>query len=127
MARTRTRVLTKNVRILQVRTAQELSKRGAESIQARARRFAPKDTGALAESIIVIPVSIGVQTRYKVVVMAKHGRYQEFGTGPIHAKPGGVLRFRAGGQVVFARSTRGVPAVHFMRRAAESATLADFA
>jgi hypothetical protein len=53
--------------------------------------------------------------------------YQEWGTGPIRARRGGVLAWRGrGGGMVFARSTSGVPAVHYMARAARAVTLADF-
>lgn len=111
---------------VQADTADQVAGKAAQHIQSRARRFAPKDTGALAASIFVVKVSGGVKTTYKVGTDLHYARYQEKGTGPIFAKPGGVLRFKAGGKIIFAKSTRGVPATHFMRRAAIGVQVADF-
>lgn len=111
---------------LQVTTSAKLAHKGAESVRDRARRFAPIKTGALRESIIVEPVFIGVNSKFKVYSPLDHATYQEWGTGPIFARPGGVLRWTDGANVIFARRTRGVPAVHFMAKAGATITIHDF-
>lgn len=92
----------------------------AQKTQGRARRFAPVDTGALRESIHVTPRRVGGErTTYAVGSPLHYAVYQEWGTGPIHAKPGGVLRFKpkGSGQFIFRPRTKGVPATHFMAKA----------
>lgn len=111
---------------LQTTTANRLAGQAAQEVQARARRFAPKRTGALALSIETVKVLDGEIVVYKIRSPLEYAEYQEFGTGPIFAKPGGVLRFKVGGMIIFARHTKGVPATHFMRRAADHITISDF-
>jgi HK97 gp10 family phage protein len=111
---------------LETETADRLAGRAAQSVQARARRFAPKATGELAVSINVNKVASGPKTAYQIGSSVNYAGYQEFGTGPIYAKPGGVLRFKVGGRTVFATKTSGVPATHFMKRAGQGINLADF-
>lgn len=111
---------------LQVDTANRLAENAAKAVESRAARFAPRRTGALAASIKIIKVEHGAQVTYEIGSDLHYAKYQEFGTGPIHARPGGVLRFQAGGQIVFAKSTSGVPATHFMAKAGALVTLADF-
>ncbi len=111
---------------LSTRTAQKLAGQAAQEVQARARRFAPKRTGALAASIVSVKVSDGEVVAYKIGSHLDYAAYQEYGTGPIYARPGGVLRFESGGKIVFARRTSGVPATHFMARAAATINITDF-
>jgi HK97 gp10 family phage protein len=116
-----------NVGLLVSDTGETLAKRAANRVQARARRFAPRKTGALAASIRVNKVSGGIVTSYAVYTDLDYGAYQEWGTGPIYPKkPGGVLVFEVGGVTVFAKHTSGVPATHFMRRAGDLTTVLDF-
>lgn len=114
-------------------TGDKLTSRAADNVQARARRLAPFRTGRLREGIIKVKVRGGVNPAYSVVNSTRHGRFQNDGTGPIFARPGGVLAWPAnsmnnpfGTGMVFAKRTRGVPAVHFMEKAAASITAADF-
>lgn len=123
--RVKARLNSTAVRYLAVQTAAKYGRKSAEAIQGRAKRFAPVRTGELRESIIVVPVVIGERTRFRVKATAKHASYQEYGTGPIFARPGGVLAFKVGGRQVFVTRTSGVPATHFMRRAAQMSSEAD--
>jgi hypothetical protein len=113
-----------------VRLTSEVSDRlaynAARSTQARLRRTAPKKTGALAASFFITKIKHGSVSAYSIHTALDYANYQNKGTGPIHAKPGGVLRFEAGGSIVFAKSTRGVPATHFMDNAFNAITMADF-
>lgn len=109
----------------------ELSNRSARSaaakIRDRAREFAPVRTGAGRQSIGFRKEESGPGgTSYRIAPRRRYMTYQEFGTGPIVAGPGRVLAFQAGGTFVFAKRTRGVPAVHFMRRAYELLREGDF-
>jgi HK97 gp10 family phage protein len=92
--------------------------KAATKLRDDARRRAPRRTGAGAASIEAELVDSGRGgTTYRVGPSLKYMEYQENGTGPIRARPGRVLRFKAGGVFVFARRTKGVPARHFMRDA----------
>jgi HK97 gp10 family phage protein len=110
---------------------EDVSRKSARAAATRlrdaARRKAPKRTGRGAESISVRSEESSWRGSYYLVgPEVKYMAYQESGTGPIHARPGGVLRFQSGGVFVFARRTRGVPAVHFMRDSYREMTVQDF-
>ena len=112
---------------LAISTSTEVARNGAKSLQRKARTNAPKRTGALAASIeIRIVGSPGLETAFEVGSPLKYAPYQEFGTGPIIAKPGKVMVWQSGGVTVFARRTSGVPATHFMRNSLHSLTESDF-
>ena len=115
-----------NIHYVATRTADRAARKAAVSGQNRARRLAPKDTGALAASITITKVSDGLKVTYRIGSPLQYARYQEFGTGPIVPVRSKVLRFKAGGVTVFAHRTRGVPATHFMARASRMLTIADF-
>lgn len=107
----------------------DLSARAAAArVRDRARANAPKRTGAGAASIGYRKVSSDPRgSTYRVGPSKTYMTYQEFGTGPIRARPGGVLRFQGrSGVFVFTRRTRGVPARHFMRDAYQALSVADF-
>jgi HK97 gp10 family phage protein len=90
----------------------------ANTIERRAKVLAPKKTGALAASIQTSFQRITFnETVFEVGSPLHYAPYQEFGTGPIFAKPGSVLVFEAGGATVFTKRTRGVPAVHYLENA----------
>jgi HK97 gp10 family phage protein len=108
-------------------TTDKLASKAADSVQRRARRHAPKRTGKLAASIYTLRIEAGPVTTYSIGSDLHYARYQEFGTGPINARPGGVLAWPSAGGMVFARHTRGVPATHFMRKAGETISERDFA
>jgi len=111
------------VQVLVTERRSRAAEKGARAIQARARILAPKDTGRLAESIDVTLERVTADTTvYEVGSTLYYAPYQNFGTGPIYAKPGGVLVFtpKGGGAVVFTKRTRGVPATHFMEEAVRS-------
>ena len=126
MARVRVRLDRRAVLQVQTRTAYDLARAGANSAQARARRYAPKRTGALAASIHVKPTRLGPVTSFAIGSDLDYAAYQEWGTGPIYARPGGVLAWVSGGRMVFARHTSGVPATHFMARTLAHMNLTDF-
>jgi HK97 gp10 family phage protein len=106
----------------------DLSARAAATaLRDRARSKAPKRTGEGARSIGYRQVATGPKgSAYVVGPTKKYMTYQEYGTGRISARPGGVLRFQAGGVFVFARHTKGVPARHFMRDAYAELREEDF-
>lgn len=101
----------------------------ARNVSARAKQFAPHDTGALARSIKARKQSqAGGITRWQVGAYSPYAIFQELGTGPIYPVRAKVLRFKPKGSAafVFTNRTRGVPATHFMRRAIEATTVRDF-
>lgn len=106
----------------------ECARRAAEKTQQRARNYAPSRTGELRRSIIIRGRQGRDMATYTVGSPLKYAKWQNDGTGPIHARPGGVLVFspKGGGGPIFRRSTRGVPATRFMNKAFDQITLADF-
>lgn len=126
MTRIKTSVNRQGTLRLASETSNRLAYNAARSVQARLRRTAPRKTGALSESFQIDRVKYGTVTSYSVWTPLEYANYQNKGTGPIFPRPGGVLRFEAGGQIVFAKSTRGVPATHFMDRAYAAITADDF-
>ena len=113
---------------LSVSTANDLAEKGAKSVQKRARRLAPTKTGALRASIGIRQVEHGLRVTYEIGSNLEYAKYQEFGTGPIYPRMYGVLVWQGSdGTNIFARRTSGVPATHFMSRAAAVISIADFA
>lgn len=94
---------------------------GGRNVRDRARRYAPKDTGELRDSIQATPATQIGMMNYRVTVFAgaRHGRYQEYGTRGSRARPGRKMAFRpkGSGAMVFAQRTGPVPATRFMQRA----------
>lgn len=125
-AKVRVRLNETNILLLGERTSERLARNGAERVKDRAQRNAPVRTGALRDSIGITKIREGLTTTYKIGSPLEYAQYQEDGTGPVIARPGGVLVFEAGGVTVFAKHTRGTPATHFMRRTAATITEADF-
>lgn len=112
---------------LTTRVATTTARKGAEAAQNRARRLAPKRTGALAASITIeVKGVVGPRVTFVIASDLDYAAYQEFGTGPIVPKSAKVLSFVAGGQRVFTMRTSGVPATHFMKRAGTMITASDF-
>lgn len=89
-----------------------------EQITEDARRYAPVDTGELRSKIVWYRAGDGA---WRVHSQAWHTLWVEYPTRPhvITARPGGVLRFRVGGRVVYARQVRhpGTAAQPFLRPA----------
>lgn len=105
----------------------QAAQRGAEHVQSRARLFAPKKTRLLERSIMIERKGVkGETTEWEVYTDLYYSGYQEWGTGVIKAKPKGVLVWNQGGHTIFAKRTSGVPAVHFMRKAADLGSILDF-
>jgi hypothetical protein len=67
-------------------------------------------------------------TTWTVFTRVPYAEFQEKGTGPIVAAPGGILRFKPKGMsaFIFRPRTKGVPALHFMRDVARSLRKSDF-
>lgn len=87
------------------------------------------NTGKLLSSINVRKVSsVGPVTTYSVGTSVPYAGYQERGIGPVHARPGGVLRFKPKGMgsFIFRPRTKGFPGAYFMRNAYRSLTLRDY-
>lgn len=110
------------------RTTDRSASKAARTVAARARVRAPHRTGALAASIQPRMTRRGDVSTWEVTANAPYASFQEFGTGPIVPVRAKVLRFKPKGSnvFIFRPRTRGVPAVHFMRDAARSLTVADF-
>ena len=100
----------------------------ARRVQDRSRELAPRRTGRGARSIEVRVRRTGKDgTWFRVGPSEKYMEYQEKGTGPVRARPGGVLRFQSGsGVFIFRPRTRGVRARHFMRDALRELHERDF-
>lgn len=110
--------------------SKKMAKQAADVTVERAKRLAPVDTGAGREAIYAVDVDS--RRRFRTTYVVRNGKkymdYQEHGTGPIVAGPGKVLRFKPKGSnvFIFRKSTRGVPAVHFLRNALRMLTKEDF-
>jgi hypothetical protein len=110
------------------------AKRAAIRVRDRARSNVVAkgrvNTGRLLHSITarsMVRPAAG-SARYAVGSSLDYASYQEEGIGPVHARPGHVLRFRPKGSAVFIfrPRTRGFPGAHFMRDAYRSIKLQDF-
>lgn len=76
------------------------------------QRYSPVDQGLLRQWAIVSQS----QSEVKIQSPAFYAPYQNDGTGPIHAKPGGVLHWTKEGKDFFAKSTRGIKGKKFVER-----------
>jgi hypothetical protein len=104
------------------------AERAAGRIRDRAKENAPVNTGALRGSITA---TLAVQGKdsivYKIGSPLAYAIYQESGVGPIFARRAPMLHFKSrSGRWVKVFSTSGVPAVHYLERAIDSVTEADF-
>lgn len=104
--------------------------RAARAATIRARVRAPYRTGTLAKSIVARrTVNTPDLTSYMIGSNVDYAGFQEEGVlHRIYPRKAKALRFKPKGSnvFVFAKSTRGVPAVHYLRDAANTLTLADF-
>ncbi len=109
----------------------EVSARSAHAaaiaLRDRARRHAPRKTGAGAASIdVTMETTSSKGTYYRIGPSKQYMVYQDSGTGAIRARPGRFLRFSSGGTFIFRRKTRGVPATRFMEKALAETVPEDF-
>lgn len=113
-------------------TAEMSVKRAATRVAGRAQSKAPYRTGRLREAIQPRKAPDGKQGLEVTYLVGARGvryaNFQEFGTGPIFPKRAKFLRFipKGGTKFVFAKRTRGVPAVHFLRDAYRSLSINDY-
>lgn len=82
-----------------------------------AKGYAPVKTGTLRRSITNTVTVSPMVTNVKVGTNVPYAKYVEFGRGPVHARPGGFLRFEIGGRVIYARSVGPARAKPFLYRA----------
>ena len=107
------------------------TRRAAYKVRDRARAFAPVKTGSLRRNIRVEESGRSTPDQVSMNVNANrfYASWQEHGYPyRIYPKRAKFLRFIPKGKnyFVFAKSTRGIPPVHYMKRARDSVTLADF-
>jgi len=102
--------------------------RAAGRVRDRAKRYAPVNTGLLRNSITSTKkISVPLQAVYTIGTPIPYGLYQEEGTRPIFARRAPYLVFKTkDGRWVRTYSTKGVPAVHYLRRALSELSDADF-
>jgi hypothetical protein len=102
--------------------------RAAGRVRDRAKRYAPVNTGLLRNSITSTQkISVPLRAVYTIGTPLAYGLYQEEGTRPIFARRAPFLVFKTkDGRWVRTYSTRGVPAVHYLRRALSELSDADF-
>lgn len=109
---------------------EESVRRAADRTVERARSKAPHRTGRLRNTIQAWKQSgSGRSVVYRVGPKGlAYGVYQEFGTGPIVPVRKKFLRFvpKGGNTFVFAKRTRGVPAVHYMEQAYNQLSARDY-
>lgn len=102
----------------------------AEDLRNQVSAGAPVESGALAASVYVTPWHgrDATDVRFAVGSRLKYAGWQNSGTGPIHARPGGLLRFRPKGSSVFIfrKFTRGVPATHFLTKPLKALRATEF-
>lgn len=108
--------------------------RAAQRVRGRAmsniRSLGRIDTGSMIQGLQVRKTgAVGpLWPQYTVTSTARHTGWQEDGTrahGPVRASHL-VFQIRGAGPVIFAKWVRGVTPGHFMRRAMDAATPADF-
>lgn len=114
-------------------TTDAASKRAAGRVADRANRNVVAKgrvrTGALSRSYRATKVSSGTTSAtYEVGSPLGYASFQEDGIGPVHARPGGVLRFMPKGSSVFIfrPRTRGFSGAHQLRDAMAALTERDF-
>lgn len=86
-------------------------------VERRAKGYAPVKTGTLRRSIAHRVTVSPMVTTATIGTNVPYAKHVEFGRGPIHAKPGGALRFEIGGKVIFAKSVGPAKARPFLFRA----------
>lgn len=120
-----TRVIGELVDESTYRAAQRVRGRAMSNIRALGR----VDTGEMIRGLQVRKTrAAALWPQYTVESTARHTGWQEDGTrahGPVRADFL-VFQIRGAGPVIFAKWVRGVPPGHFMRRAMDAATPADF-
>ena len=103
------------------------AERAAGKIRDRAKEGATVDTGLMRNSIFTEIVGQGATSIvWRIQANTDYAIIQEEGTGPIFARRAPLLVFQVGGRWVSTYSTRGVPAVHFLRNAIEAVSAEDF-
>lgn len=104
------------------------TRRAAGRVRDRAKQNAPVLTGALRNSITSKQTKQGATSiSWTIGSPIKYALPQERGTGPIFARRAPMLHFKTrNGQWVRTFSTKGVPAVHYLERAIDTLTEADF-
>ena len=116
-----------------VQTAERSARRGAGRIRDQAKRNVRAagrvDTGALMQSIQVQQLQQGPVQRWKIYSPLDYATYQHEGVKPFGPRRAKVLRWKAkaGGGYVFSKRSSGVKATPFLREAAESLSIGDFA
>ena len=99
-----------------MRAPRDALREAGEEVARTASRLAAKRSGRMSRSnrvkVLTTVARISNRTRY--------APYQEHGTGPIFARRAPMLHFQINGQWISTYSTRGVPAVHYLARAAEA-------
>lgn len=115
------------------KTSELSARRAADKVADRAnmnvRAAGRVRTGKLAGSYRAVPHKMGLNSAsFQVGSPLEYAVFQEDGIGPVHARPGGVLRFQPKGSAVFIfrRRTKGFRGAHQLRRAYESLSLSDF-
>lgn len=118
---------------LTIRTTHDAARRAAETTERRVKQNIVSsgrvDTGRMLASVDAMMVSQTVtHAEWRVVVDTPYAIYQEKGIGPVHARPGHVLRFRPKGSAtfIFRPRTRGFAGAHFMQRAYSALSTSDF-
>jgi hypothetical protein len=100
--------------------AMDMMRRGRK-VEALAKRLAPVDTGRLAGSIVTVQINVGGKPGAGVGTNVEYALYVHDGTRahPIAPKRAKVLRFKAGGSVVFTSKVNhpGTKAVPFLENA----------
>lgn len=87
------------------------------------------NTAALWHSIHYRQIrSLPKGSAYMVGSTLPYAIFQEEGIGPVHARPGGVLRFRPVGQqgFIFRPRTKGFKGAFYLRHALDALTERDF-
>src|SRR5262245_5841986 len=100
----------------------------ADQVVAIARRNAPVETSYLRRSIRKVPAFSPRGPMWRVEATASYAPFVEEGTRPHQIRPkraGGVLRFKVGGRVVYARIVNhpGTKATHFLSNAVREAAI----
>jgi HK97 gp10 family phage protein len=101
--------------------------RAAGRLRDRAKRNASVDKGLMRNSITAELKQQGAtNVTWTVGTDVVYAKWQEHGTPPIFARRAPMLVFQVNGRWVSTYSTRGVPAQHFLQRAANDVTENDF-
>lgn len=116
-----------------LKMAERTARSGAGKVRDQAKRNIRSagliDTGALVQSVRVMQLQSGPTQRWKIYSPLDYATYQHEGTRPFGPRRAKVLRWKAksGGGYVFSKRSSGVKATPFLREAAESLSIGDFA